>query len=917
MPTLLQLFRPENNNLQRIFRIPDYQRGYAWGNKQLEEFWQDLRAHMGQMPRQQYIGVLTLDKIDPDTALIQLGNADANAGACIKNHQREGFFVVDGQQRLTTTLIFIAKIVAALNRFDEEAATELRAQLRDYFICSDNPEILHFSYQQVADGNPVLHSIFLGNNLPNQSMSISMSIYMHNLLKASEFFEKKLLGIELNELQFYAEHVTDRFKFQEYVLEDNNEKFVIFECLNNRGKKLSLLELLKNRLLYLSYLVGAIDLQLGNCVNTAWAHVYKHLGMLKGEDGLDDTFLRDHWIMRNGRKRGVTDAMEKELLEIEFVIPINLNHGNKQTITQTIINPIKSFCVNLKQSIEWWHVLQDPARFQNLTPEVSKWLSRIKLQDNTVARPLLMAMLLRCPPNRFEELCCQLDRYIFLSKMFRSTRHTTLQDFLHREAHQLFTADQEDLKNVVTTIVNKLRNLDSNSYISSGRILQDFTEFIFGRKSLESSKPGYYGLNGIQYLLWRYEDVLANLQGNYVRINMQYVQDRGIKSIEHILPQNPNQREWQEYTALAEEQRVRLTHSLGNLLLIIQDRNRQLSNRPYLEKRGDENGNNGEICYFRGGYSERQVADENPTDWTQTGILKRGIKLLEFVETEWGVLLGNRRKKVELLGLQFLIDHLDENQANDLLGVDQRLKNGLVDFVRVQGRLQTEASIVALNNLVTNYMGEHVVPEGVEGIRYENVILAIMRGNVAAIVAAMDVMFPINPIVDVPIPENGGPREGAEQQNQGFTLTVDGDAELETIASRRRLFHKVNQGFTLTVDGDAELETIASRRRLFHKVIKLLVERGCTPPNITFLLSYQRMFLKFTSIGQTEDTVREAILMQNPKDRYPLRRYDWHQEYWITWENSIYILRNNGSRRYIPRLVDLGNQNGITWAPIY
>lgn len=26
----------------RIFRIPDYQRGYAWGQRQLEDFWQDL-----------------------------------------------------------------------------------------------------------------------------------------------------------------------------------------------------------------------------------------------------------------------------------------------------------------------------------------------------------------------------------------------------------------------------------------------------------------------------------------------------------------------------------------------------------------------------------------------------------------------------------------------------------------------------------------------------------------------------------------------------------------------------------------------------------------------------------------------------------------------------------------------------------
>ena len=39
-----------NNNLEtlselfndKVFRIPDYQRGYAWGKQQLEDFWSDL-----------------------------------------------------------------------------------------------------------------------------------------------------------------------------------------------------------------------------------------------------------------------------------------------------------------------------------------------------------------------------------------------------------------------------------------------------------------------------------------------------------------------------------------------------------------------------------------------------------------------------------------------------------------------------------------------------------------------------------------------------------------------------------------------------------------------------------------------------------------------------------------------------------
>src|SRR5207248_8787629 len=85
---------------KRIFRIPDYQRGYAWGEKELRDFWQDLdRIPEG---RNHYTGQLTLESVakeawqrwDEDLWLI--------TGANFKP-----YYVVDGQQRLTTAIILI------------------------------------------------------------------------------------------------------------------------------------------------------------------------------------------------------------------------------------------------------------------------------------------------------------------------------------------------------------------------------------------------------------------------------------------------------------------------------------------------------------------------------------------------------------------------------------------------------------------------------------------------------------------------------------------------------------------------------------------------------------------------------------------------------------------------------------------
>ena len=45
----------------KFLRIPDYQRGYAWGTHQLKDFWEDLENLEDKHIH--YTGVLTLEKV--------------------------------------------------------------------------------------------------------------------------------------------------------------------------------------------------------------------------------------------------------------------------------------------------------------------------------------------------------------------------------------------------------------------------------------------------------------------------------------------------------------------------------------------------------------------------------------------------------------------------------------------------------------------------------------------------------------------------------------------------------------------------------------------------------------------------------------------------------------------------------------
>ena len=67
--------------------------------------------------------------------------------------------------------------------------------------------------------------------------------------------------------------------------------------MNYRGKNLTKLELLKNRLFYLATLFDQRKKELQELIKNTWKTIYEYLDK-NGNDPLDDdTFLRNHWIM--------------------------------------------------------------------------------------------------------------------------------------------------------------------------------------------------------------------------------------------------------------------------------------------------------------------------------------------------------------------------------------------------------------------------------------------------------------------------------------------------------------------------------------------------------------------------------------------------------------------------------------------
>lgn len=88
---------------KRMMRIPDYQRGYAWREDQLEDFWNDIKDLTED--KSHYTGMISLKKFT---------ESEENNSEDAKLFKEKGyvpFYVVDGQQRLTTFIILLKCIL--------------------------------------------------------------------------------------------------------------------------------------------------------------------------------------------------------------------------------------------------------------------------------------------------------------------------------------------------------------------------------------------------------------------------------------------------------------------------------------------------------------------------------------------------------------------------------------------------------------------------------------------------------------------------------------------------------------------------------------------------------------------------------------------------------------------------------------
>lgn len=579
--TLPQIFK------DRFFTIPDYQRGYTWDEKQVEELLNDIQHLLDdQEAHRHFTGTLVLSQPS------ESGDTEYN--------------VVDGQQRLTTLVIFLGLVAWRLDKDNRTLFDNLylrRGELGSECI------VLRLN----SDTNTFFERVVMGDgNTANEPATLEAH---ERLLKARKliqhWIEKHIKsGVTIDKLCNVLEN---KLGFLVYAPKEDAETGIMFEVINNRGKPLSELEKVKNYLIYCCVKLAASTLR--ENINKDWSDILRDLNTAKKTNPADEgAFLRYCMIVHFGLKKTESQYGYDELKK-RMSIDSTLNNVSRK---KKAIEDMDSFVRFMKTAALWYARLYGQ-HHQGLNEYLIKILDQIRAQDRHASiMPLFLALVIK-QQGQGERLVSLLKLLEILNFRVYMARKITLRNdtgqgdlyyyassYYHSKLLEDFS-DEERKLNRVTTI-----NDDENSL--EYRLVEFLLWYAPDIKFQKSFKleagdtDDFYKWGGLRYFLMNYEQDLQpnkTIMIDKITLSRSEGKSGDFLSVEHLWAKENRNREGENNRPVDNFEKRRL----GNYVLLELRLNIQGSNGNLEDK----------IPRYLNGYE-----DEPPTDLHQ---VRKALKI--------------------------------------------------------------------------------------------------------------------------------------------------------------------------------------------------------------------------------------------------------------------------------------------------
>ena len=549
----------------KIF-VPTYQRAYSWDTE------------FDKSKTQKHVNVFLTDLEDYNKSL---ASTPYYFGHFLFEEKSESHFgVIDGQQRLTTIVIFLSALFSRLKSIrtlteNEEVLFENMIKRKSNYIFStvdyDNQLFKDYVVDQTKKNK---------NGLETESA--------RRIVNAFDFFTKALSDKDEVYLTKMLKTINEA-SCSTHPVKNESEAIQMFIFQNNRGKKPSNLEIIKAQFMFNVHLYGGDEKDsLIDEIKNRFEKIYKSISSIEYKIDEDDVLVYTLRVHFNSLwESNAIDKINK-LLSENNPIPF-----------------IKSFTNSLAVSFE--HLTTFFGKDERENIEIH---SLITLGGFATAIPFVIkAYAFGLRTNEICKICSSMEVMVLRHRLIGTRAELTSRI---NDVYQNFTLEQPDIKPIVDRI-EWMKNVSNDSWWWA----------YWNKNELEKSIQGGMHHSTAKFLLWKYENYLEHQgKSGYSVTRFDKIES---PELEHIAPQTPTNGEpiAAGYCEYDEEFRYQYIDCLGNYLLLSKSHNCSVGNRPFSEKRSSYN--------HLGQQREIQSMTSDTEIWNKEKISLRKGKIVKFI----------------------------------------------------------------------------------------------------------------------------------------------------------------------------------------------------------------------------------------------------------------------------------------------
>ncbi len=623
----------------KIFRVPMYQRAYSWVDKQLSDFIEDINNQ--KLDRTYFLGTILLEKAESEGDFT-------------------GIDIVDGQQRMTTLVIFMKVLLNLLKQNGQDVEI-----LEETFIKYKNTYKLRLQQEDAE-----FFQTYILEDVANPEI-VQTRPSQKKLLFAKSYFTERLSSMTKTGLIEIKDKI-NKTKLLTYSVEDSAEATLIFETTNDRGKELTNLEKIKSFLMYKCYIASEESGDILRSIYKRFSDIYNIIDSVDIDN--EDNILQYHFVAYE--KWGIKRDYQEYIRIIKSQVhQLLLDKKDKE-----VVKYIENYTTKLREAFYTINEIQHESQSETLR-EIFM-LERL----GVAFYPLLMKTYQMDTSENKEE--------------FEDI--VKLVEILSFRVLGMKTKRSSDVDSAINVIV---RDFKGDFELLKLQLVEKILEYCSDIKFKEklSSTDFYYDFPSDRvYLFWKYENHLRKQNGYSPMSEGEYTtkNTRFQLTIEHIAPQNSEEDEKRIVTTKdckfvdynSDEFQEDYLHSIGNLTFDPRSSNSSKGRKPVEEKNSK---------YFRKApfmtQNELEEFLENGV-WTTNSISKRKEKILNFALKMWNPIkivglesyneyIENKEKAQNNSKVEYTEDYVRKRMSGESYALLQELRRQLKDITDYEEKI--------------------------------------------------------------------------------------------------------------------------------------------------------------------------------------------------------------------------------------